>query len=271
MGECGMTIASRLYEGTVTHRRFRPKSHRLRYDVYSMLIDLDELEALDSELPGFSYNRPGLMAFLDKDHGPLDGSPLRPWVESKLREADIEAPCGRVTLLCYPRLFGYVFNPLSVFFCYDANGVLIATLYEVCNTYSERHTYVIPLADDGHKVIRQACPKHHYVSPFIDMTGQYRFSVLPPEESVRIAIRHESDGDLILAASFSGEARPLTGRSMMRCLILFPLQSLKVVAGIHFEALKMWVRGFPVFTHVPAKARVASSVHMAGTKKGMST
>ena len=184
-----MTRKSCLYEGFVVHERVRPKRHRLRYQVFSMLFDLDELSALDRQSRLFGYNRWAPLAFFDRDHGPADGTALRPWVEARLTDAGMEPDGGAIRLLCYPRIFGYAFNPLSVYFCYARDGALRAILYEVCNTFKERHTYVIPVTDTERPVIRQSCDKALYVSPFIGMKSNYNFRIVPPGEGINIVIR----------------------------------------------------------------------------------
>ncbi len=255
-----MTLRSAIYTGTVGHERVRPKRHRLRYGVFALLVDLDELPELDRRFRLFSYNRRAPLSFHDRDHGPTTGEPLRPWVEDRMRCAGLAPDGGPIRLLCYPRIFGYVFNPLSVYFCYRHDGGLAAILYEVCNTYSERHTYVIPVHDDGRSVIRQSCEKQLYVSPFIGMDVDYHFRILPPGEAVNIVIRQEDADGLLLAAYFKGERAPLTAGGLMRCLARFPLMTLKIIAAIHGEALLMWLKGFRVFAHSPAAAPVQSSV-----------
>ncbi|MCF3627702.1 DUF1365 domain-containing protein [Thalassospiraceae bacterium LMO-SO8] len=260
-----MTLASAIYEGDVVHQRKRPKPHRLRYSVFSMLLDLDELSALSKVTRLFGHNRFAPLAFHDRDHGPADGSALRPWAERHLRQAGIDPDGGPIRLLCYPRIFGYAFNPLSVFFCYRRSGALTAILYEVCNTFKERHTYVIPVADQSRPVIKQSCAKALYVSPFIGMDASYQFRIVPPGETVRIVIRQEDSDGLLLAASFAGDRRPFSPRGLTRALIRFPLLTLKVMAGIHWEALKLWLKGLPVFKHSPAVRRVQFSIEENGT------
>lgn len=255
-----MTGASAIYRGAVVHDRHRPKRHRLRYRVFSLLLDLDELPALDSGSRLFAYNRWAPFAFHDADHGPTTGEPLRPWVEACLSEAGITPDGGPIRLLCYPRVFGYVFNPLSVFFCYRRDGALAAILYEVCNTYRERHTYILPVRDAGKAVIRQRCGKALYVSPFIGMDAHYDFRIVPPGEGVNVVIRQEDADGLLLAASFRGDRAPMTDRTLLRCLAGFPFLTLKIIAAIHWEALRLWLKGFRVFPHAPAAAPVQSSV-----------
>jgi DUF1365 family protein len=253
-----MTTESCLYAGAVVHERFRPKRHRLRYGVFNLLLDLDELPRLDSRLNLFAYNRRGPVSFHDSDHGPADGSPLRPWAEARMREIGVEPDGGPIRLLCYPRILGYVFNPISVYYCYRMDGALAATLYEVCNTFRERFTYAIPAGPGERPVIRQRCAKQMYVSPFIGMEAEYHFRVTVPSDRLSLVIRQEDSGGLMLAAAFAGTRRPLDDRVLALLLARFPLLTLKVMAGIHWEALRMWLKGFPVFRHSPATAPVRS-------------
>ncbi len=239
-------FASALYHGTVVHRRLRPRRHDLRYRVFAMLIDLDELARLHAVLPAFSHNRFNLFSFRDSDHGPGDGSPLRPWVERHLAAAGIDLDGGAIRLLCYPRILGYVFNPLSVYFCHRPDGALAAILYEVSNTFGERHTYLIPAQGDGPGPIRQACRKALYVSPFIAMDARYDFSIVPPGDRLAVVIRQSDDDGALLHASFVARRHRLTGRSLRQAFVGYPLMTLKVIAGIHWEALRLWRKGVPL-------------------------
>jgi len=245
-----MNRGSAIYVGDVVHRRYRPKEHRLRYKVFSLLIDLDELPDLDRHLRVFGYNRRALISFWDKDHGSGQPGKLREWVEAQLTDAGLDRADLRIRLLCYPRLFGYVFNPLTVYFCETRDGDLGAILYEVCNTFHERHTYVIPIEGGSQSVVRHSCRKQMYVSPFIPMDCSYQFTTRRPDSRVAIAIR-ETDGEgSLLSASFSGERRVLSDASLLRTLIGFPLMTLKVTAAIHWEALRLWLKGVPIHRHI---------------------
>ncbi len=235
------------------HRRTRPRAHKLSYTVTSFLLDLDELPRLNREVTGFAYNRFSLFSFHDRDHGPGTGEPLRPWVEQHLARADINLDGGPIRLLCYPRTLGYVFNPISIYFCYRRTGdsdVLAAILYEVTNTFRERHGYLIPVAPDaGGEIIRQACAKELYVSPFIEMEMVYNFQIRPPATEFAVGIQETDKDGILLYASFSGRRQALTSRASLRSFLRFPLLTIKVIGGIHWEALKLWMKGVPLVHH----------------------
>ena len=170
-------MTSSIYNGTVIHKRFKPKTHFFKYSVFSLLIDLSELDQLDKNIKFFSFNKFNLISFFEKDHGDRDGSSLISWVKKSLNENNINSKDIRIKLLCYPRIFGYVFNPLSVFFIYDINNKLIAILYEVKNTFGEQHTYIFKVEDDT-KLFQHNCSKKFHVSPFIEMDCNYFFRIL---------------------------------------------------------------------------------------------
>ncbi|MBI3675440.1 MAG: DUF1365 domain-containing protein [Proteobacteria bacterium] len=245
-----MTLASSLYEGWVTHSRARPAHHRFRYRVFSLLLDIDELGLLDRSQFLFAHNRGAVMSFHDKDHG--DGRPLRDWVDDRLARAGLAAG-GPIRLLCYPRLFGYVFNPLSVWFCHASNGELAAIIYEVHNTFGERHAYAMP-AKGNRALVQHGCAKDFYVSPFLSMDCTYDFRIRPPGDDVRIAIRETESGAPVLTAIFSGKKKALTRFALASALLRYPLMTLKVVAAIHFEALRLWLKGVPHHGHDEASA-----------------
>ena len=231
-----------LYPGTVMHRRVTPY-HRLRYRVFSLLVDLDALPTLDRALRLFSHNRFNLLSFHDRDHGRCDGSAPRAWVDAALAAHGIE-PADRIALLCFPRLFGYAFNPLSIFFCYAPTGALRAVLYDVRNTFGDKHGYLIevPTDHDGDAPIHQACAKAFHVSPFLPIAGEYRFRLRPPGAHLSIQIRHLIDGAEMLLATHSGRREALTDGAILRQVIRHPLMTVKVIAGIHWEALFLWLK-----------------------------
>jgi len=260
-----MTMRSAVYAGRVVHERLRPKRHRLQYRVFSMLLDLDELPRLDRRLRLFGYNRAAIFSFHDRDHGSAAEMPLRQWVVKLLGEAGIELGPGAIRVLCYPRIFGYVFNPLTVFFCYDTDERLLAILYEVSNTHGEKHTYVIPVAESDSGVIRQECRKSFFVSPFVSMNCQYRFRLIAPADKVVVSIAQADDGGAVLSAVFSGTRKDVNDSTLAAMLLRYPLMTIKIIAAIHVEALRLWLKGVPVLPYRPASRSISSSIAAGDT------
>ena len=240
-------IMTGIYVGRVIHERLRPRRHRLSYGVFSLLVDLDNLESIGRKFKYLSYNRWSLYSILDKDHG--DGHNLRSWVNTALKQSGLESAGHSVSMLCYPRILGYVFNPLTVFFCYNSAGHLNAIIYEVHNTFRERHAYVLGVNDPQSEIIKQSCDKNFYVSPFVPMGCKYEFRISPPSDNVRVVIREEDYDGLLLTASFGGDYFPLSDMALIRMAFKFPLMTLKVIAGIHIEALRLWLKKAPYFPH----------------------
>ena len=243
---------SAIYNGFVTHTRIAPVRHSFRYRVFSLLLDLNEIDAVASRSRIFAHNRRGIVSFWDKDHG--NGRPLREWLDATLLGAGIAAT-GPAHVLCYPRLFGFVFNPLSVWFCHDRDGALAAIVYEVHNTFGERHAYVLPASTNG-DTINHGCAKEFYVSPFLSMDCDYAFRILAPDKNVLIAIRESEHGNPVLHAAFSGERQPLTDGNLILALLRHPLMTLKIVGAIHFEALRLWLKRIPAHAHLRPLAPV---------------
>lgn len=246
-----MTMRSALYVGRVMHERSFPRRHRMSYGVWYMLADLDELAELDRGVPGFGLNRPAPVSFHEADHGARDGSPLRPWIDGRLAEAGIDLEGGAVRILTFPRVFGYVFNPISVWFCHGPDDDLRAILYEVSNTFGQWHDYLVPVAPGDVTMnargasVRTVFDKRLYVSPFIDMDATYDFTTRLPDERVSVVVRESAAGGRVLVATLGARRRPLTGRSLRSTLMRYPLVTLKVVGGIHWEAFKLWRKGAP--------------------------
>jgi DUF1365 family protein len=238
-----MSLLSSLYVGSVVHRRLRPRVHRLRYRVFWLLLELDEIDNLSDGLWLFSRNRFNAVSFHDADHGDGSGRPLRDQVENYLRHARIDTNHAPIKLLCMPRILGYGFNPLSVYFCYHHDGSLAAIVYEVHNTFGERHSYLIPVAVDAGTVVDQHCDKVFYVSPFMDMDMTYAFRVTAPAERVTVAIRTGDKDGLMLVAALRGERRALTDATLGRVVLTHPLLTLKVIGAIHWHALRMVLKG----------------------------
>src|SRR3984893_9601173 len=252
--------AAALYFGDVMHARLKPNGHRFSYRVMSLLVDLDRLDAADRQSRLFGVNRAALYSFNEADHGERDGSALRIYAQRCAAERGIDLTGGRVVLLCYPRLLGYAFNPLSAYFCYRADGQLALIIYEVRNTFGDIHPYVLPVktgefSDAG---VRQQQDKLFYVSPFVEMAMRYYFRVTPPGEQVKLRILETDRDGPLLAASFNGRRRALTTAALLRSFFSLPLVTLKIVAAIHWQALRLWLKGVrPVPRRSPAAANAA--------------
>ena len=234
-----------IYSGFVTHRRFKPKRNFFNYKTFSLLIDLNEIVNLGKKINFFSYNRFNILSFYDVDHGPRDGSSLVKWVKNTLAAAKINTGSGTIKLLCYPRFFGYVFNPLSIFYCYDENLQLKAILYEVKNTFNEQHTYVFPVSSSSNLILHK-CHKKFYVSPFIEMKTFYNFRLLNPGKILNVFIKQADREGTLLTACQVGKKLEMSSKNLLLQFITHPLMSFKVIAAIHFEALKLWAKGVKI-------------------------
>lgn len=237
------------------HRRLRPRRHQFRYRAFWLLLDLDDLAGLSSHLRLFAHNRPNLFSLYDKDHGDGTSTALRLQVDRLLARVGVDIKGGAIKLLCMPRTFGYSFNPLSVYFCHDAIGRLAALIYQVHNTFRERHSYVIPV-QRGADAIYQHCEKRFYVSPFMEMDLQYKFRVKLPVENVTIAIHAQDRAGVVFTAALAGLREDFTDWALLRVLLRVPLVTVKVIAAIHWEALRLWLKGMQL---MPRSAASESS------------
>ena len=250
---------SALYTGTVVHTRMRPVRHRLRYRMMMLLLDLDEIPALARRLRLFSVDRFNLFGFAERDHLVPGAGSLRAQVEAALTAAGITPDGGPIRLLAMPRVLGSVFNPLSIFFCHARSGALCAVLYEVNNTFGQRHSYLIPVAGPG-LPIRQECAKGFYVSPFMDMALRYRFRLIPPSERLGVAIEVRDATGPVLTAGLAARREPLTDGALLRGFLRHPLLAAQVLGAIHWEAAKLWGKGMRVRPRPPPPAEPVSIV-----------
>ncbi|WP_408914226.1 DUF1365 domain-containing protein [Brucella pseudogrignonensis] len=237
------TLQSALVPSHVTHARPRPKEQKLAYRIYSLLIDIDELEILDRRLGLFSVDRFNLFSFFVKDPGDRSGANLRMQVESLMSAVGVEPDGGPIRLLTMPRLLDWSFNPLSVFFCHGRYGELRAILGEVDNTFGERHAYMIPFEERSGDEIVQHCDKEFYVSPFMDMNLRFTFRVSAPKGRLASRIETYDCEGLVLTAANLGNRTEVTDAALLRAFFTIPLLTLRVVGGIHWEALKIWLKG----------------------------
>ena len=249
-------LSSCLYRGEVVHRRLAPVRHELRYGVYNLFADIDELPELGTSLKLFSYNRFNLFSIDDKKFGPGDGTPIREHVWSLVKKSAVGHSVTKVFMFCYPSVLGHVFNPLTVFYGLDSIGCLRLMIYEVNNTFGERHSYVIPVGETAH----QSCDKKFYVSPFNRVEGHYDFNIQTPGEELKLGIRLTNSEGPCLNAWFSGGKLPLTDGALLKSFLSLPLLPLKIVGGIHWEAAKLWLKGMRLVKRpVPLKPSVSIS------------
>jgi hypothetical protein len=255
-----------LYLGRVMHRRLKPVAHRFAYRVFSMLIDLDSLDALDARLKFFSHGRFNLFSFHDCDYGAGKPDDLATYVRGVLADAGVACD-GPIRLLCYPRMLGYAFNPLAVYYCHDAAGALTAVLYEVRNTFGGKHSYLIPVEREA-RVIRQAADKNFHVSPFMPMAMRYHFRLTRPGDDVAVAIRQTDADGAVMNAVFTGTRVEMTDRTLVKVFFAYPLMTVKVIAAIHVEAFRLLLKGMkPVKGGADPAAPVTVSREKAAPRK----
>lgn len=240
-------IKSGIYAGEVVHQRFAPKPHRLTYSIFQVLLDLDRVDNDLKGLKTFSRNRFNLFGFYDRDHGPnqaVTGGTLKNRVAGMLAEKGLYAAGDRIFILTMPRILGFAFNPISLYFVQDPDDVLKAVIYEVNNTFGDRHSYVLPVRDDGRHIHQQAAKRLH-VSPFMDTRDMaYDFDLTAPEDRFALNIRlTKNPSQKMLFASFVAERLALCDKTLLSLFKGMPLMTLKVVWGIHWEALKIGLKG----------------------------
>ncbi|MGJ8527189.1 DUF1365 domain-containing protein [Maritalea sp.] len=233
-----------IYKGTVTHKRLRPVKHGLSYGVFNLLLDCDEIDDLAGKLKFFSHNKPNLVSIYDKDHG--DSKQLGAYLRELAKSAVPETSIASFKMLAYPRVFGYAFNPLTVYFGLDDDGKIRLMVYEVNNTFGQRHTYVIPAEQRPDGMIWQNCEKQFYVSPFNDVSGNYTFHVTPIAEKLTVGVALRDNDGPILNAFFAGHRQPFSDGQLIKAIIGTGWMTVKVMAGIHIEALKLWFKGMKI-------------------------
>ncbi|RTL52494.1 MAG: DUF1365 domain-containing protein [Bradyrhizobiaceae bacterium] len=262
-----MTESSCLYTGSVTHHRLRPHVHRLRYRVFWMMIDIDEIDHLSSRMKFFSHNRFNLVSFYDSDHGGTSEATLRSQIERLLERSGLDANGQKITLFCMPRILGYGFNPLSVFFCYRQDGEPSAIVYEVHNTFGERHSYVMACESNDKTPITRCCDKEFYVSPFLGMDMFYSFRMRTPGCHINIAISGQDKDGPLITASLSGLRTGLSDRTLLKAVLTHPLLTLKVMAAIHWHALRMVLKGFRLHPRSPGKSHSVTIIPNNGSSR----
>ena len=229
-----------IYNGAVKHHRFKPIKHSLYYKTFSLLVDLDEIETLANNISIFSLNKFNIFSFYNLDHGARDGSSIKDWVLKNIKKFNISNNITKIKLLCYPRILGYVFNPLSIFYCYENNN-LRAIFYEVKNTFKEQHTYIFKIKNN--EKIEQNCKKKFYVSPFMDMETYYNFKLLNPKDKLSIFIKQTDGEETVFTATQTGEKREFSFKQLLINFFKYPLMTIKIISSIHYEAFFLWKKG----------------------------
>jgi hypothetical protein len=249
-----MTEAGAIYVGEVVHKRLRPRPHALEYRVFSLLLDVDRIGEALAPLRLLSRNRFNLLGFHDSDHGPGDGTPVAVHARRVLAEAGIATGGARILLLAYPRVLGYVFNPISVYYVLDAAGRLSALLYEVNNTWGGRTSYAVRAGEPTGRIFHQSARKKMEVSPFADRSGRYAFRVNIPGDELVLGVQLRDPVGPLIKTHFKAAALPLTDGVLARLSLRLPLMTMKVIGAIHLEAFKLWAKGVPLASrqHDPA-------------------
>ncbi len=253
-----------LLTGETTHKRFVPFEQRFRYKLFMIDIDIDRLDDAHQVSPFFSVNRPGVFSFSEKDHGSRGACSLREWADAKFREAGVELAGGAVRLTTFPRHLFYKFAPISLWFGYDADGDVKGVIYEVNNTFGETHCYVAATASDS--VSLHEADKVFHVSPFFDISGQYRFTLRPPEKGVNLIVDSVGSETRTHMATIQTRRMPATSANLLKTAVSRPLSSIGVTLGIHWEALKLWLKGAKYHSKPTPPSREAT-VAMGKTKE----
>jgi DUF1365 family protein len=249
-----MREAVKLFAGRVSHIRHTPFRHRFDYRIYMLAIDVDRIDDIARSSRYFSHNKFNLTSLADKDHGFRDGRSLRAYAEAALGSQGMIEYAHRIIFVTMPRLLGYAFNPISFYFCHDANEKLGAVLHQVKNTFGDQIGYLMPVSGRG--VIRQSAPKQMHVSPFFDMNGGYRFALTAPDEKLTVSIQYGAQAQKRMTATMVLQARPFTDASLLKLLAQMPLAPMKVMTAIHWQALKLFLRGAR-FHNIPAQTHDA--------------
>lgn len=236
-----MTIpALNLWTGKTVHARYVPFERHFAYDLALMDIDIDRLDAADRQSAFFSVDRPNLFSFSRKDHGARDGLPLRPWAEKILAMAGVTLDGGAIRLVTLPRHLFYKFSPISLWYGYGPAGDLRGIIYEVNNTFGDTHSYVAAVTGNRS---RHESGKTFHVSPFFDVTGTYRFTLRAPDERLGVVVESLKGGERLHMANIIARRQPATSRTLLATALSRPFSTAGVTFGIHWQALKIWLRG----------------------------
>ena len=243
-----------IYRGEVVHKRVRPVEHKLKYRVFSLAMDVDKLSQTAKKLRLFSANGFNIFSIKEADHGHRDHRSISEFAWEQVRHAKLQNDVKKIMMVFYPRIFGFAFNPLTVYFCIDGTGTPLLMIYEVRNTFGENLTYVLPAGAQNGASFSHKIDKEFYVSPFNNVEGDYTFHVTRPDDKVTIGVALKTDDAPLLRTHFRGVKTKLSDRKLIGMLFRYPLMTAKIVAGIHWEALLLWRKGLSLETRPPAPA-----------------
>jgi uncharacterized protein len=250
------TLASAVYEGRVTHRRFQPHAHAFTYRMAQLYLDLDELDRVFEGRPLWSIGRRNLAEWRRSDYLAPTDLPLAEAVKRRIAEYTGKRPDGPVRMLAHLRYAGYVFNPVTFYYCYRSDGVTLDDIVaEITNTpWHERHAYVLPIADANRhgRALHWRFDKDFHVSPFMPMQRRYDWRFTPPADDLRVHMKVLANGQPDFDATLALTRCPLNNASLARVLWRFPLMTMQVVGAIHWQALRLWLKRNPVYDH-PAR------------------
>jgi DUF1365 family protein len=241
-----------LYFGNVVHRRVRPTRNKFSYKVFAILVDCSKLGVLQRRLKLFSYNRFNLFGLHDRDHG--DGSSIETYLQKIAIQSGHDNEVTKFMMLCYPRILGYAFNPLTTYFGLDDNGRTRLIIYEVNNTFGERQTYVLPALPHKDGTVAQNCQKLLYVSPFNSNRGTYSFRATPIGAKLTLGIALRDEQGPLMLAHFRADQSTLNDIGLLGALSRTGWMTVKVIVGIHYEAAKLWLKGVSLVPR-PAHSR----------------
>lgn len=233
--------ALRLWRGHTIHQRSIPFTHRFKYGLALIDVDIDRLDEADRQSSVFSVDRSNLFSFNRRDHGNGEDVDLRPWAEQEFAKAGIDLKGGAIRLVTFPRHAFYKFAPISLWLGHDGDGAFKGILYEVNNTFGETHVYAAATPDDVRH--EHATDKVFHVSPFFDVSGAYKFTLRWSETDLRLIVATQKDGVQSHMATIAAKARPATSAAFVSLAFTKPLSSLSVTLGIHWQALKLWLKG----------------------------
>ena len=232
--------ALRLFKGRTTHVRFTPFERRFSYDIFFIDIDIDRLDEAAKSSAFFSVDGRNLFSFRRSDHGERKPVDLRPWAEAEFAKAGISLEGGAIRLVTFPRGLFYKFAPISLWYGYDADHKLQGIIYEVNNTFGETHCYVARVTDARSQHVSE---KNLYVSPFWDVTGDYRFTLRPLGKCLDLVVDSIVEGKRIHMANIKAKYVPVSSGTLLKTAITKPLATMAVTFGIHWQALRLWIKG----------------------------